>query len=51
LGRWAFWFEDDLNLVNDKKNACTNTKDDERWWGNNKNIRMLTRNNEIATSN
>jgi hypothetical protein len=33
------------------KTQLENTKDDEKWWGNNQNTRMPTRYDEIATNN
>jgi hypothetical protein len=33
------------------KQQLDNTNDDEKWQGNNKKIKMSTRNDEIATSN
>jgi hypothetical protein len=33
------------------KTHLKNTKDDEKWWGNNKKTRMPIMNSKIATSN
>jgi hypothetical protein len=33
------------------KTHLENTEDDEKWWGNNQNTKMATRNDEIATNN
>ncbi len=43
---WAFWFKENLGMINDKTHL-KNIKDDERWWENNKKTRMPMRFSEI----